>query len=137
MGDLRKRALNFAEAVSEEDMCLFVKSGEKYKKLFEPKNMKISDALSRQETLYVMENILQPQPKFIQQLLNKKIIGIQDGDTVLGVKLRDQDQLGIPARKIKVYGGTENRYGNVDYGECSICHKLDSRAPRYTVQLEQ
>ena len=59
MGDLRKRVLNFAAAVSEEDMRLFIKSGEKYKKLFKPNNMKISDVLSGQETLYVMENIPQ------------------------------------------------------------------------------
>ena len=137
MGDLRKRALNFAAAVSNEDMRLFIKSGVTYKKLFEPNNMKISDVLSGQKILYVVENILHIPLKFVQQLSSKKIIGIQDGDTVLSVKLRGQDQLGIPARKIKVCRGIGVRSRNLYYKECSICHKLDLQATIYTVELKQ
>ena len=138
MGDLRKRALNFAAAVSEEDMRLFIKSGVKYKKLFEPNNMKISDVLSGQEILYIVENTLHVPLKFVQQFSSKKIIGIQDGDTVLSVKLRGQDQLGIPARKIKVCIGIKNRFGIIDYNkECSIYHKLDSLTTSYSLELEQ
>ena len=40
----------------------------------------------------------------VKQNLDSEIIEITEGDTVLSVKLRGQDQLGIAARKITVRG---------------------------------
>ena len=104
MGELQRGILSFASVKCIEDMCLFIRLGlwDRFKKLVEEDGIKITDVLKGGETLFLIEYTPVLEDKCVEQNLDLEIIGIAKGETVLGVKLRGQDQLVIAARNIIV-----------------------------------